>query len=38
VNWADYDDGDANVRVMRVLDLGTEFQVQGVTRADNDES
>ena len=38
VNWADYDDGDANVRVMRVLDLGTEFQVQGVTRVDNDES
>jgi hypothetical protein len=31
VNFSDYNSGDADVKVMRVADLGNRFQVQGVT-------
>lgn len=36
VNYADYDAGDADVRVMRVRDAGSRFEVQGVTRVNDD--
>jgi hypothetical protein len=38
VNYSDYDAGDADVKVMRVADLGTSFQVQGITNLNAAES
>jgi hypothetical protein len=31
VNYADYNSGDANVKLMRVTDLGSSFRVDGIT-------
>jgi hypothetical protein len=36
VNFSDYNAGDADVRVMRVQDRGTRFEVQGITRVNDD--
>jgi hypothetical protein len=36
VNYSDYNAGDADVRVMRVRDLGSRFSVQGITRVNDD--
>jgi hypothetical protein len=36
VNYADYDAGDADIRVMRVQDKGDHFEVQGITRVNDD--
>ncbi len=36
VNYADYNAGDADVRVMRVRDRGDRFEVQGTTRVNDD--
>jgi hypothetical protein len=36
VNYADYNAGDADVRVMRVQDKGDRFAVQGITRVNDD--
>ena len=38
VNFADYNAGDADVKVMRVADLGNRFDVQGVTNLNAAES
>jgi hypothetical protein len=36
VNYADYNAGDADIRVMRVKDQGNRFEVQGITRVNDD--
>jgi hypothetical protein len=36
VNYADYNAGDADIRVMRVQDKGDRFEVQGITRVNDD--
>jgi hypothetical protein len=36
VNYADYNAGDADVRVMRVRDRGDRFEVQGISRVNDD--
>jgi hypothetical protein len=36
VNYADYNAGDADIRVMRVRDRGDRFEVQGITRVNDD--
>jgi hypothetical protein len=36
VNYADYNTGDADIRVMRVQDQGDRFEVQGITRVNDD--
>jgi hypothetical protein len=36
VNYADYAAGDADIRVMRVQDKGDRFEVQGITRVNDD--
>lgn len=36
VNYADYNAGDADIRVMRVRDAGNRFGVQGITRVNDD--
>jgi hypothetical protein len=36
VNYADYNAGDADIKLMRVRDLGSRFEVQGITRVNND--
>jgi hypothetical protein len=36
VNYADYDAGDADIRVMQVQDKGDHFEVQGITRVNDD--
>jgi hypothetical protein len=36
VNFADYAAGDADVRLMRVRDLGNQFAVQGISRVNDD--
>jgi hypothetical protein len=36
VNYADYNAGDADIRVMRVQDQGDRFEVQGITRVNDD--
>jgi hypothetical protein len=36
VNYADYNTGDADIRVMRVKDRGSHFEVQGITRVNDD--
>jgi len=38
VNYADYDSGDADVKVMRVRDTGSGFEVQGITNVNATES
>jgi hypothetical protein len=38
VNFSDYNAGDADVKVMRVADLGNTFQVQGITNLNAVES
>ena len=38
VNFSDYNSGDADVKVMRVADLGNRFDVQGVTNVNAAES
>lgn len=38
VNFADYNAGDADIRLMRVRDLGNRFEVQGITRVNDDPS
>jgi hypothetical protein len=36
INFADYDAGDADIRVMRVDDVGGGFEVEGITRVNDD--
>ncbi|GAC1439026.1 MAG: sialidase family protein [Thermoanaerobaculia bacterium] len=36
LNYADYNAGDADIRVMRVRDAGTTFAVEGITRVNDD--
>jgi hypothetical protein len=36
VNYTDYNAGDADIRVMRVQDKGDRFEVQGITRVNDD--
>lgn len=36
VNFAEYGNGDADIRVMRLQDKGTSFMILGVTRVNND--
>lgn len=38
VNYADYNAGDADIRVMCVKDLGSRFSVDGITRVNDDGS
>ena len=38
VNFSDYNSGDADVKVMRVADLGNRFDVQGITNLNAAES
>jgi hypothetical protein len=38
VNYSDYNAGDADVRVMRVKDAGSNFTVQGITRVNDDRA
>jgi hypothetical protein len=36
VNYSDYDAGNADVRLMRVMDNGSNYTVQGITRVNGD--